>query len=95
MNAAPAHLVEVTAGREKNKYFVVTEVIDENYVLICDGRRRKVEAPKKKKTKHIKGLDYSLKEIKEKLDLGKEINNSLVRKSIRTGLKELKILGEE
>ncbi|MBR4893448.1 MAG: KOW domain-containing RNA-binding protein [Clostridia bacterium] len=92
MNIVPASLVEVTAGRDKGKFLLVTKVLDENYVLICDGRRRKVENPKKKKIKHLRTLCYSLKSIKEKLDLGIEINNSQVRKSIREGLIELKIL---
>jgi len=91
----PATLVQVTAGRDKDNYLMVCKILDENYVLICDGRRRKVETPKKKKLKHLKSLDYSLDRIKEKLEEGNKINNSEVRKSIRLALISLGILREE
>ncbi len=95
MNLSPATLVQVTAGRDKGKYFTVLEIKDNEYALICDGRRRKVEKPKLKNKKHIKNLDYSLNLIKEKLEEGNKINNSEIRKSIRTGLLSLGILREE
>ncbi len=41
------------SGRDKGKKLVVTEVIDNEYVMIADGRRRKIEKPKKKKIKHL------------------------------------------
>lgn len=52
-------------GRDKGRYFVVLEALNANYVLIADGRYRRLEAPKKKKIKHIKyisvceGIDFS------------------------------------
>ncbi len=95
MNILPATLVEATAGRDKGKFFAVIDTVDTEYVLICDGRRRKVSSLKKKKIKHIRSLGYSLKVIKEKLEKGNKINNSDVRKSIREALLELGILQEE
>ncbi len=95
MNIAPASLVKVTAGRDKDKYFAVISIIDNNYLYICDGRRRKVSTPKKKKIKHLENLNYSLNLIKEKLERGNEISNSDIKKSIREGLIHLKILYEE
>ena len=95
MNINPATLVQVTAGRDKDKYLAVTGVIDKNYVLVCDGRRRRVENPKKKKLKHIKSLDYSLDRIRDKLEEGSNINNSELRREIRRALLELGILKEE
>ncbi|MBE7014272.1 MAG: RNA-binding protein [Ruminococcaceae bacterium] len=95
VNIAPASLVKVTAGRDKDKYFAVISIIDNNYLYICDGRRRKVSTPKKKKIKHLENLNYSLNLIKEKLERGNEISNSDIKKSIREGLIHLKILYEE
>ena len=74
---------------------MITNVIDENYVLVCDGRRRRVENPKKKKLKHLISLDYSLDRIKEKLEEGSNINNSELRREIRKALLELELLKEE
>lgn len=40
------------AGRDKDKPFVITG-FDENYVLISDGKERKLEKAKKKNPKHL------------------------------------------
>ena len=95
MNITPASLVRVTAGRDKNNYLMIYKILDENYVLICDGKRRKIEAPKKKKLKHIESLNYSLGTIDKNLKIGKEISNSEIRKSIREALLALGILSKE
>ena len=95
MNTNPAMIVLITAGKDKGKYQMVLDVLDDNHVLVCDGRRRRVEAPKKKKLKHIKSLEYSLYRIKEKLEEGSKINNSEVRREIRRVLLKNGILTEE
>jgi ribosomal protein L14E/L6E/L27E len=43
-----------TAGRDKGRTCIIVGVLDERYVLIADGRKRKIEKPKKKKMKHIR-----------------------------------------
>ena len=45
------------AGRGKGRVYAVTDVIDENYVLIADGKSRKQTDPKRKKLKHLKLLE--------------------------------------
>lgn len=45
-------VVIATAGKEKNQKFVVVDV-KENYVFLADGKRLKVNKPKKKSAKHI------------------------------------------
>jgi ribosomal protein L14E/L6E/L27E len=44
------------AGHDKGKLFAVLGNEGENFVFIADGRRRKVQKPKKKKVKHLKAL---------------------------------------
>lgn len=95
MNLHPASLVKALAGKEKGRYYAVLSVIDENYVLLCDGRRRKTVSPKKKKIKHVENMSYSLNSIKDKLDSGNKISNSNIRKSIREALIALGISEEE
>lgn len=45
-------IVRSRAGRDKGNYLVVTAVED-NAVLICDGKERPLERPKRKNLKHI------------------------------------------
>lgn len=41
------------AGRDKNKAMVIVKET-ENYLLVCDGKERPVERPKRKNPKHLK-----------------------------------------
>ena len=41
-------------GRDRKRTFVVTGLADEGFVLISDGDTRKLDHPKKKKTKHLR-----------------------------------------
>lgn len=45
-------IVKAKAGRDKDDFFVVVRLEGE-YAYIANGRRRKVEAPKKKKLIHL------------------------------------------
>ena len=50
----PGRVVLSTQGRDEGRYFIVLEVIDENFVLMADGLTRKLANPKKKKVKHLR-----------------------------------------
>ncbi len=41
-------------GRDAGRYFVILQVIDEQFVLMADGLTRKIAHPKKKKVKHLR-----------------------------------------
>ena len=41
-------------GRDKGKYYVIYEVLENGYVTIVDGDIRKLDNPKKKNIKHLK-----------------------------------------
>ena len=80
-----ADLVVSLSGRDKNRIFMVVEVVDQNYVVIADGMLRKLEKPKKKKMKHLKKAQFTLNErLLLKISEGKKITNAELRKSIRT-----------
>ncbi len=41
------------AGRDKGKAMVIVEVA-ENHLLVCDGKERRLERPKRKNPKHLR-----------------------------------------
>ncbi len=45
-------VVRSAAGRDKDGFFTVLEA-DAGFALICDGRRRSLDHPKRKKLKHL------------------------------------------
>ena len=40
-------IVHSRAGRDKDKFFIVVSLVDEEYVLVADGDLRKINNPKK------------------------------------------------
>ena len=68
-------------GHDTKKYFMVVATLNEDYVLIADGKSRNLDCPKQKNIKHLKvvvSADESLKDIVD----DKSIANKL--KQIKT-----------
>lgn len=83
MDVYPGRIVKSTAGRDKDKFFIVLGMVDEIYCLIADGRTRKVDMPKKKKIKHLIDTNICSEGIKEKLEAAQTVTNSMVRKELK------------
>ncbi len=82
MDIYPGAIVYATAGRDKDRFFVVTAV-EGDYAFISDGRTRKVDVPKKKKLKHLKGTKLFSEDLRSKLSDNQIISNSMIRKEIQ------------
>jgi ribosomal protein L14E/L6E/L27E len=74
-------VVRSAAGRDKGHFMVIVDVLDEEYVMLCDGRKRKVASPKKKKVKHLRKTNTVFFEVCEKLDRGL-LTDAEIRKKI-------------
>jgi len=70
------------AGRDKDKFFMICEVSDEEFVFISDGDYRKLSRPKLKKLKHLKLTPHVLEGIREKLMSGKKVFDAELRSAI-------------
>lgn len=73
-------IVKSKAGRDKNRVFIITQILDEQYVLVCDGDLRKLSSPKKKKVKHLVIYNTVLTEFAEKLQSNENLNDAYVRR---------------
>lgn len=76
-------LVKSTAGRDCGRFFVVVGRMDEKYILLADGALRPIEAPKKKKLKHVEDMYILSEELKERLSGREHIQNAEIRKIIK------------
>ena len=52
MNIQRGSVVRATAGRDKDGFFVVRGT-DGEFAFIANGKRRKVQSPKRKNLKHL------------------------------------------
>lgn len=58
------------AGRDKGKYFVVSEVLEGEYVHLADGKNRKLAKPKRKKRMHLRPCGAVSEELEQALQQG-------------------------
>ena len=76
----PGRVVESIQGRDKGNCSLVMEVSGD-IVTIADGRRHKLENPKKKKTKHLRAKPVLL-DLKALRPEGGTLQNSDLRRAL-------------
>lgn len=75
-------IVKSKAGRDKGRVFIVYQILDEQYVLVCNGELRKLSSLKKKKVKHLVIYNTVLTEFAEKLQSNENLDDAYVRRLI-------------
>ena len=76
-----ADVVVSTAGRDAGSLFYVLEA-DDIYLLLADGKGRRIEKPKRKKRKHASKVLRSETRVAEKLRNGDKVLNSELRRDL-------------
>ena len=79
MEIAASNIVRSVAGRDQGKLFIVLAVEGE-YLLLADGKSRKVESPKRKKRRHVLFVAADENRLSEKIRA--RITNSELRKTL-------------
>jgi len=75
-------VVKSISGRDQNRYFIIVSIVDDENVLISDGKLRKIQNPKLKKLKHLKlmsAVSENMNKINYK-DL--QSQNAFIRKEL-------------
>nr|WP_242840808.1 KOW domain-containing protein [Clostridioides mangenotii] len=72
-------VVKVSSGRDKGRLFFIVKIVDDEYVLIADGKKRKLVKPKLKKVKHLKKYNFINNEVKRKIISDQEITDCFLR----------------
>ena len=83
MDISKSDIIISLAGRDKGKLFYVMDV-EENYVLIADGKGRKLENPKRKKLKHVRRVSRTETRVAVKIQNGEKVLNSELRRDLAT-----------
>lgn len=74
-------IVLSNSGRDKGRMMIVLDADDE-YLLLADGRLRRMESPKRKKRKHVKLVAQSESDAAKSLRSGAKLSNSDIRRAI-------------
>ncbi len=68
-------------GRDKAYPFIVM-LADEEFAYLVDGKKRKLDKPKKKKVKHLQVTNDIILDIKEKLENEQYLLDADIRKAL-------------
>jgi len=82
MPLEPGRVALSTAGRDKGRYFMILERVDDQYVFMADGVLRRIDKPKKKKCKHLQPKPVLITSLRDKLSAGMRIFDAEVRKAL-------------
>jgi len=81
MDIAKSNIVKSLAGRDEGSLYFVLHT-EEDFLLLADGKRRRLENPKRKRKKHVVLVENSSSAVAEKIRSNEKITNSELRKAI-------------
>lgn len=73
-------IVRSAAGRDKDRFFLIVERVDDEFVKICDGYLRKIDKSKRKKVRHLKKTNHVAYELKERLEESQKVSDAEIRR---------------
>ena len=72
------------SGRDSGRFYIVTEIVNADYVKRADGELRRIDKPKLKKIKHLKAEGEVVEKIAAKLGEGKKVFDAEIRSILRS-----------
>lgn len=76
-------LIKVLKGKDEERYAIVIGVLDERFVWIADGNKRKFDSPKKKNVLHLELLPIVSQEVASSLQESGKVTNAKLRYAIQ------------
>ena len=74
-------------GRDEGRLMIVVGRAGTGDLLLCDGRLRRIESPKRKREKHVAWISRPEGAVCEKLRHGEKVTNAEIRIAI-AGLRQ-------
>jgi len=82
MNKLPIEIGSIVfskAGRDMGRPFLVIQEIDNDFVMVADGKLRTMDRLKTKRRKHLKPTGEVVEELRDRLSTGKPVFDHEVR----------------
>ncbi|MBS4179650.1 KOW domain-containing RNA-binding protein [Lederbergia citrea] len=83
-------IVLINKGRDAGQFAVIIQHIDERFVLIADGDKRKFDSPKKKNIQHLKCYNYVSTEVRDSIKEANRVTNGKLRWALGKFVEEVK-----
>lgn len=76
-------LVRSMAGRDKGSFYLIYDVLDEAFVRVVNGDKKKLSNPKRKNIKHLEIFHVVADDIRQKFSTGETVTEANVLKAIK------------
>lgn len=76
-------IVKSNAGHDQGNIYLISQILNKDYVLLIDGKTRIMSKPKKKKIKHITSLKEVENQLESIFDDKSKINDGEIRKILK------------
>lgn len=83
-NVQVGQLVRSSAGRDKGKVYLIYDLLDEAFVRVIDGEKKKLTNPKRKNIKHLDIFPVKADIVAEKLIRGEPVTEKEISETIKT-----------
>lgn len=90
MSFQQAQIVRSRSGHDKDQLFCVMAV-EGSFVLLSDGKRRRVEKPKRKNIKHVQCVGEFSHPTIEKVRAGQPVGNRALRAALAAIRDEMEV----
>ncbi|MFC4620265.1 KOW motif-containing protein [Camelliibacillus cellulosilyticus] len=84
----PGQIVRILKGRDAGNYCVVVKVLNERFVEVADGDKRKFDRMKRKNIQHLELLQHVSAEVKNSIEETGKVTNGKLRFAIAKFLDE-------
>lgn len=84
-------LVSSRTGRDAGKHYVVVGFGSAPFILLADGRTRRVDDPKKKNVRHVMAHQAIAGAVAEKVRQGQRITDGDIRQALNEWLEQHRI----
>ncbi|WP_059040335.1 KOW domain-containing RNA-binding protein [Paenibacillus rubinfantis] len=88
-------LVKVLRGRDAGAIYVIIGILDDRFVWIADGNKRKFDGPKRKNAQHLELLPIVSSEVVHSLQESGRVTNGKLRHAVLAYQKSADSMVEE
>lgn len=81
-NPRIGQLVRILRGRDTNQYGVIVGILDERFVLVADGDKRKFDRAKRKNLNHIELTEQISSEVIRSIEETGRVTNGKLRYAV-------------
>ncbi|MBE4906584.1 KOW domain-containing RNA-binding protein [Bacillus luteolus] len=75
--------VMITEGRDAGQYAVIIQILDERFVLLADGDKRKFNKPKKKNINHLEFFNCVSPEVQSSINETSRVTNGKLKYALQ------------